>query len=55
VTTGIRQVEESHDEGETAMEIADCMPVIVAALDRSSLDTCRQAYLGAGCRAGGSV
>ena len=38
VTTGIRQVEESHDEGETAMEIAECMPVIVEALDRSSLD-----------------
>ncbi|MEA3470329.1 MAG: hypothetical protein U9R24_01270, partial [Thermodesulfobacteriota bacterium] len=38
VTTGTRQVEESHDEGETAMEIADCMPVIVEALDRSSLD-----------------
>ena len=36
--TGTRQVEESHDEGETAMEIADCMPVIVGALDRSSLD-----------------
>jgi len=27
------------DDGETAMEIADCMPVIVGALDRSSLDT----------------
>ena len=39
VTTGIRQVEESDDEGETEREIADCMPVIVAALDRSSLDT----------------
>ena len=39
VTTGIRQVEESDDEGETAREIADCMPVIVEALDRSSLDT----------------
>ncbi len=38
VTTGIRQVEESHDEGETAMEIATCLPVIVEALDRSSLD-----------------
>jgi uncharacterized Zn finger protein len=38
VTTGTRQVEESHDEGETAMEIAACMPVIVGALDRSSLD-----------------
>ncbi|MBW2631613.1 MAG: SWIM zinc finger domain-containing protein [Deltaproteobacteria bacterium] len=38
VTTGTRQVEESHDEGETEMEIAACMPVIVDALDRSSLD-----------------
>lgn len=38
VTTGIRQVEESDDECETAMEIADCMPVLVEALDRSSLD-----------------
>jgi len=38
VTTGTRQVEESHDEGESAMEVADCMPVIVKALDRSSLD-----------------
>ena len=38
VSTGTRQVEESHDEGETAMEIADCMSVIVEALDRSSLD-----------------
>ena len=38
VTTGNRQVEESHDEGETAMEIAACMPVIVEALDRSSLE-----------------
>ena len=39
VTTGTRQVEESHDEGETAMEIAACMPVIVEALDRSSVDS----------------
>lgn len=38
ITIGIRQVEVSHDAGETAMEIADCMPVIVRALDRSSLD-----------------
>ena len=38
VSTGIRQVEESNDEGETATEIADCMHVIVEALDRSSLD-----------------
>jgi uncharacterized Zn finger protein len=38
VSSGTRQVEESHDEGETAMEIAGCIPVIVLALDRSSLD-----------------
>ena len=38
VETGTRQVAESHDDGETAMEIADCMPMIVEALDRSSLD-----------------
>jgi uncharacterized Zn finger protein len=38
VDTGLRQVEESHDEGETGMEVAACMPVIVKALDRSSLD-----------------
>ena len=38
VSSGIRQVEESDDEGETGMEIAACMPVIVNALDRSSLD-----------------
>ncbi len=37
VTTGTLQVEQSHDEGETAMEVAACMPVIVEALDRSSL------------------
>ena len=39
MTTGTRQVEESDDEGETAGEIAGCMPVVVAALDRSSLDS----------------
>lgn len=38
LTAGTRQVEESHDEGETATEIADCMPVIVEALNRSSLE-----------------
>jgi uncharacterized Zn finger protein len=38
VTTGMRQVEESDDEGETELEIAACMPVIVEALDQSSLD-----------------
>ena len=38
VATGTGLVEESHDEGETAMEIADCMPLIVKALDQSSLE-----------------
>ena len=37
ISIGMRQVEESHDEGETAMEIAACMPWIVKALDQSSL------------------
>jgi uncharacterized Zn finger protein len=37
ISTGVRQVMESHDEGETAMEISACMPVIVKALDQSSL------------------
>lgn len=35
---GIRQVEKSHEEGETAMEVASCMPVLVKALKRSSLE-----------------
>lgn len=39
VSTGIRQVEESQDNGETELEVADCMPVIVKALDQSSLDS----------------
>jgi len=38
VKTGTRQVEESDDEGETETEVAACMPVIVDALDRSSLN-----------------
>lgn len=37
MTQGIRQVEESDDEGETAEEISSCIPVIVQALDKSSL------------------
>jgi len=35
IEQGNRQVAESHDDGETAMEIESCMPVIVKALDRS--------------------
>ena len=38
VTSGVRLVEMSDDEGETAMEITACMPLIVEALDQSSLD-----------------
>ncbi len=34
---GTRQVEESDDEGETAEEVAACMPVVVKALEQSSL------------------
>lgn len=39
VSTGIHQVSESHDEGETMMEVAACMPLIANALDTSSLDS----------------
>lgn len=38
IKSGIQHVMESHDEGETEAEIATCMPVVVAALERSSLD-----------------
>jgi uncharacterized Zn finger protein len=37
VIVGLRQAEESDDEGETADQVASCMPVIVEALERSSL------------------
>lgn len=37
VIVGTRQAEESDDEGETAGQVASCMPVIVEALERSSL------------------
>ena len=37
IELGNKQIEESYDEGETAMEIEDCMPVIIKALEQSSL------------------
>lgn len=37
MTAGIQQVEMSHDHGETAMEISDCVPAIVKALGQSTL------------------
>ena len=37
IQVGNRQVGESHDDGETAMEIYACMPIIVKALEQSSL------------------
>jgi uncharacterized Zn finger protein len=39
---GARQVEMSHDEGETAMEIASCMEVVFEALPKSSLSPVEQ-------------
>ncbi len=36
--SGTDQVEMSHDEGETAMELACCMPLVVKALDQSSMN-----------------
>jgi len=38
IELGNRQIEESHDEGETATEIEECMPVIVKALEQSSME-----------------
>ncbi len=37
IQCGTRQVEESHDEGETGMEVATCFPAVIKALDQSSL------------------
>ena len=39
IQLGNQQIEESHDEGETATEIEECMPVIVKALEQSSIAT----------------
>jgi uncharacterized Zn finger protein len=39
IEAGIRHVEESNDEGETAAEFVTCMDVIAKALDRSSRPT----------------
>jgi len=39
---GIRQVEMSHDEGETEQEIAACMDVVFQALSKSSLSAAEQ-------------
>lgn len=36
-TRGIEQVEQSHDEGETALEIANTMPLVIKALAKCSL------------------
>ncbi len=40
--SGIRLVEMSHDEGETASEIASCLTVVFDALPKSSLDAAHQ-------------
>ena len=37
MSSGVELVEISHDEGETAAEIEECMPVIIRALEESSL------------------
>jgi len=37
VEAGIRQVEMSHDEGETGMEISSCLEIVFRALPKSSL------------------
>jgi len=35
---GSHQVEQSHDDGETPMEIEECMPILVKSLEQSSMD-----------------
>jgi uncharacterized Zn finger protein len=37
IELGHRQIEESHDEGETATQIEECMPVVIQALEQSSM------------------
>ena len=39
IELGNQQIEESHDDGETATEIEECMPTIVKALEQSSIAT----------------
>ncbi len=38
IEVGMHQIEQSHDDGETALEIESCLPTVVKALERSSLD-----------------
>jgi len=42
LTAGIEQVEMSHDEGETGMEISSCLEVVFSALPESSLSPVEQ-------------
>jgi uncharacterized Zn finger protein len=39
IEVGTHQIEQSHDDGETALEIESCMPIVARALERSSLKT----------------
>lgn len=38
IAVGTRQIERSHDEGETALEIESCMPAVMKALERTATD-----------------
>lgn len=37
IEVGMHQIEQSHDDGETALEIESCFPAVVKALERSAL------------------
>lgn len=37
IRRGLQQVAESHDEGETAMAVTDCLPIVFQAIKRSKL------------------
>lgn len=38
IEVGTHQIEQSHDDGETTLEIESCLPAVVKALERSALD-----------------
>lgn len=39
IEVGMHQIEQSHDDGETALEIESCFPIVVKAIEQSSLKT----------------
>ncbi|MBC7817424.1 MAG: hypothetical protein IAG10_11085, partial [Planctomycetaceae bacterium] len=42
LTRGLAQVGEAHDEGETSMELAECLEIVFRAVEKSSLAPCKK-------------